>query len=236
MLDIIPKVKTLIENTLATGTIVAIGIGGSKQLGLEDAASDTDIIVFVIDRDQNDISTQLQLYDTSSNTFIDVLIRDVDTLTKFNPKWIYGWGSFTWYQTALWYLDSSSIIIYDNRMSDLIKLVYENRSILFYCLLVGYYDIINRVLIANKMPEFKNSEIKSIYHICFIYNQEIKSSFNNKLLYKIKRNSLNTLTNKEFTKIQSAIKTVLETYNINNTIGMGIKLEQLNNNIAKIWK
>lgn len=235
-METLTKITNVVKTTLNTGQVVAGGYGGSTQLDLVDKASDLDVILLTINRPAEDINNQLQFYDSSTDKLVDCLIRDIDTLTKIDRNWLYGWGSWCWYLTALWYLDQSYLIIEDERVIKSLEVAYNNRNIFIYLLLNGYKNIITTVNKASTFPVLNATDTKSIYHICFIYNKEVSNEFSKQLLLKIKRNSYNQISLDEFNLIKKAISSLLNTYDTINLLKVYPIVNNLEKEINQIWK
>lgn len=232
----INNIKTFMDNALDTGTIVAIGTGGSIQMGVTDKASDTDLVFLVTNRQPNDISTQFQFFDTTTNKITDCLIRDIDTLTKLSSQWLYGWGSWAWYLTSLWYTNKQDLVIYDNRVQQVLETAYNNRDLFIFGLLSGYSEPASLVLQSETMPNLIGLHAKSIYHLCYVYNQEIEQIFSNELLIKIKRNRYTEINKAEFKKIINALNNLNNKYNNLSAFSSLKRWKDLNSEIVSIWR
>lgn len=233
--NLIDKIAATAAESLATGKVVGIAIGGSYLLDANDSASDLDLIVLTAKRDPHDLTLQLSFYDPETKKLIDCLVRDLDALTKQDEDWMLGWGSWVWYLTIQWKKQPDKIIIFDQRVNQILDLAEEYKNLFIYDMILGYLPIVSKLMSVNGKDLLTVNEAKAIYYLCVVYNKEVEQVFSADLLLKIKRNKFNQITTDEL----SLIRTTLADFRAKNTleiIDQYKQTKQIKYKIDQIWK
>lgn len=233
--NLVNKIATTAAESLATGKVVGIALGGSYLLDANDNASDLDLIILTADRDLHDLTLQLSFYDPETKKLIDCLVRDLDALTKQDDDWILGWGGWVWYLTIQWKKQPDKIIIFDQKVNKVLDLAEEYKNLFIYDMILGYLPIISKLMSVNGKDLLTVNEAKAIYYLCMVYNMEAENIFNTDLLLRVKRNKFNQITTEELNQIKAALKK-LRTKNTLEIMDQYRQTKQIKYKINQIWK